>query len=72
MYVTYSRREIEENRKFYEMMYDPSHQLVKMDQVMDWNFVSKQLEVFYPYSIGRPTKDPIMLVKILLIQYLEG
>ena len=72
MYVTYSRREIEENRKFYEMMYDPSHQLVKMDQVMDWNFVSKQLEVFYPYNIGRPTKDPIMLMKILLIQYLEG
>jgi len=30
------------------------------------------LEVFYPYSIGRPTKDPIMLMKILLIQYLKG
>lgn len=51
MYVTYSRREIEENRKFYEMMYDPSHQLVKMDQVMDWNFVSKQLEVFFIHTV---------------------
>ncbi|MCM3655627.1 transposase, partial [Metabacillus litoralis] len=30
------------------------------------------LEAFYPHRIGRPTKDPIMLVKILLIQYLEG
>ncbi|PFK29088.1 transposase [Bacillus cereus] len=72
MYVTYSRREVEENRKYYEMMYDASHHLVKMDQVMDWDFVIRKLEVFYPHRIGRPTKDPIMLVKILFIQYLEG
>jgi transposase len=72
MYVTYSRQEIEVNRKSYEMMYDASHHLVKLDPVMDWDFVSKQLEVFYPHCIGRPTKDPIVLVKILLIQYLEG
>ena len=46
MYVTYSRQEIEINRKSYEMMYDASHHLVKMDPVMDWDFVSKRLEVF--------------------------
>ncbi|MBZ5752190.1 IS1182 family transposase [Metabacillus rhizolycopersici] len=72
MYFTYSNVTIEENRKFYEMMYDASHHLVKIDCVMDWGFVKKQLEAFYPHRIGRPTKDPIMLVKILLIQYLEG
>ncbi|ENQ3077832.1 transposase, partial [Bacillus cereus] len=72
MYVTYSMKQVEENRKYYEMMYDASHHLVKIDQVMDWNFVTRKLEVFYPHRIGRPTKDPIMLVKILLIQYLEG
>lgn len=57
MYVTYSRQEIELNRKLYEMMYDASHHLVKMDSVMDWDFVSRQLEVFYLHRIGRPTKD---------------
>ncbi|MFD2679891.1 transposase, partial [Bacillus seohaeanensis] len=72
MYVTYSRQEIEANRRFYEMMYDASHHLVKMDPIIDWDFVSKRLEGFYPHRIGRPTKDPIVLVKILLIQYLEG
>lgn len=72
MYVTYSIKKVEENRKYYEMMYDASHHLVKIDQVMDWDFVTRQLEVFYPHRIGRPTRDPIMLVKILLIQYLEG
>ncbi|OZI11453.1 transposase, partial [Bacillaceae bacterium SAS-127] len=72
MYVTYSRQEMAENRKHYEMMYDAAHHLVKIDQVMDWDFVTKQLARFYPHRIGRPTKGPIMLVKILLIQYVEG
>ncbi|WP_020062825.1 hypothetical protein [Bacillus sp. 123MFChir2] len=64
MYVTYSMKQVEENRKYYGMMYDDSHHLVKIDQVMDWNFVTRQLEVCYPHRIGHPTKDPIMLVKI--------
>lgn len=72
MYFAYSKQEIEQNRSFYEMMYDTSHHLVKIDQVMDWMFLSKKLEAFYPHQVGRPTKDPIILVKILMIQYLEG
>lgn len=35
MYVTYSMKKVEENRKYYEMMYDASHHLVKIDQIMD-------------------------------------
>ena len=72
MYFAYSKQEVEQNRSFYEMMYDPSHHLVKMDQMMDWAFLSKKLESFYPHQVGRPTKDPIILVKMLMIQYLEG
>jgi transposase len=72
MYTVYSRKEIEENRKGYEMMYDASHHLVKIDGVMDWNFVSRKLAAYYPHQIGRPSKDPVVLVKILMIQYLEG
>src|SRR3954451_9126814 len=53
------------------MMYDTSHHLVKMDQVIDWTSISKKLEAFYPHQVGLPTKDPILLVKILMIQYLE-
>ena len=72
MYAFYSRKEIETNRKSYEMMYDASHHIVKIDAVMDWDFVSRKLAAYYPSQIGRPSKDPIILVKILLIQYLEG
>lgn len=72
MYFMYSKQEIEQNQSFYEKMYDASHHLVKIDQIMDWTFVSKKLEAFYPHEVGRPTRDPIILVKILMIQYLEG
>ena len=72
MYTFYSRKEIEENRKNYKMMVDASHHLLKMDAVMDWDFVSRKLAAYYPSTVGRPSKDPLVLVKILLIQYLEG
>ncbi|SFJ30990.1 hypothetical protein SAMN04488574_11020 [Bacillus sp. 71mf] len=35
MYVTYSMKQVEENRRYYEMMYDASFHLVKVDQIMD-------------------------------------
>ncbi|MBM7650567.1 transposase [Bacillus ectoiniformans] len=72
MYAYYSRKEIEENRKTYGQMYDPSHHLVQIDALMDWDFVSRKLSTYYPSEIGRPSRDPIVLVKILMIQYLEG
>lgn len=72
MYTCYSRKEIEENRKSYKMMCDPSHDLVKIDALMDWHFVVQKLSAYYPSQLGRPSKDPVVLVKILMIQYLEG
>lgn len=72
MYAFYYKREVEVNRKIYEMMYDASHPLLKIDAVMDWDFVLRNLASYYPSQIGRPSKDPIVIVKILMIQYLEG
>lgn len=72
MYTFYSKKEIEANRKSYEMMYDASHHLVKIDETMDWNVASRKLSSYYLSQIGRPSKDPMVLVKILMIQYLEG
>lgn len=61
MYFAYSNLEMNQNRNFYEMMYDSSHHLVKIDQVMDWDFLSRKLESYFLHQIGRPTKDPIIL-----------
>ena len=72
MFFSHTYQEIEQNRAFYLHMYDASHQLVQIDQVMDWHQLYKKLKVYYPQRIGRPTADPVVLIKILMIQMLEG
>ncbi len=53
-------------------MYDKRHLLVQIDKVMDWDYVYSLLKPFYSEDKGRPSLDPLMLVKILIIQYVEG
>jgi transposase/IS5 family transposase len=72
MLFSYTPQQVEQNRTFYFNMYDSSHQLVQIDQVMNWYHLYEKLKVYYPQRIGRPTVDPIVLVKILMIQSLEG
>ena len=72
MFFSYTYQEVEQNRTFYLQMYDPSHQLVQIDQTVDWHQLYDQLKRYYPKKIGRPSIDPIVLVKILMVQGLEG
>jgi transposase len=72
MLFSYSPREVEQNRKFYRHMYDSSHQLVRIDRVVNWYDIYEKLKKYYPEQTGRPSVDPILLVKILMIQSLEG
>ena len=73
MFFTTSRQAIEKNREAYLAMYDKSHLLVQLDQLIDWQSILKKLMRYYSNTnTGRPSKDPIILVKILLIQSLEG
>jgi transposase len=72
MFFSYTPHQVEQNRAFYIKMYDPSHTLVHLDQVVNWHHIYELLRVYYPHRIGRPTVDPIVLVKILMIQTLEG
>jgi transposase len=72
MLFTYTPQQVEQNRKFYLNMYDSSHQLVQIDQTMNWYHLYENLKVYYPKLFGRPSVDPIVIVKILMIQSLEG
>lgn len=72
MFFSFTPQQVEQNRAFYINMYDSSHQLVQIDQVMNWYHLYENLKKYYPQRIGRPTVDPIVLVKILMIQSLEG
>ena len=72
MLFSYTSQEVAQNRAFYLNAYDSSHPLVEIDKVMNWYSLFEKLKKFYPKQIGRPSVDPIIMVKILMIQYLEG
>ena len=49
-----------------------SHLLRKIDRVMDWSFIYDLVKEKYSPDFGRPSIDPVILIKIVLIQYLYG
>ncbi|MGS0665222.1 transposase, partial [Staphylococcus arlettae] len=49
-----------------------NHLLRKVDAILDLNFVYELVEDKYCLDNGRPSIDPVILVKILLIQRLFG
>lgn len=49
-----------------------NHLLRVIDKVIDWNFIYNLVEDKYSADFGRPSMDPVMLIKIPFIQYLYG
>ncbi|MEY8736699.1 IS1182 family transposase [Lactobacillus sp. AN1001] len=48
------------------------HLLRKVDQIVDFSFIYDLVEDSYCKNNGRPSLDPVLLIKIPLIQYLFG
>lgn len=46
--------------------------LRRLDAVVDWGFVRAQAAPYYAQDVGRPSVDPIVLVKLMLVGALEG
>ena len=58
---------------FYTMLYDlipDDHILKRINQTIDFSFINFQLESSYSKYYGRPAKEPEMMVKLLILQYL--
>lgn len=49
-----------------------NHLLRIIDKAIDWNFIYDLVEDKYCLDNGRPSIDPVVLIKIALIQYLYG
>ena len=43
MFFMHSRQDIEKNRQFYRFMYDPHHQLIQLDQLIDWQWICQKV-----------------------------
>lgn len=48
------------------------HLLRLIDKAIDWNFIYDLVQDKYSLHTGRPSMDPVMLIKIPFIQYLYG
>lgn len=48
------------------------HLLRKIDKAIDWSFIYDLVQDKYSPDFGRPSVDPVTLIKIPLIQYLYG
>ena len=53
-------------------MVPQNHMLRLIDKAIDWNFIYELVEEKYCPDNGRPSMDPVMLIKIPFIQYLYG
>jgi len=53
-------------------MVPQNHMLRLIDRAIDWNFIYDLVEDKYCSDNGRPSMDPVMLIKIPFIQYLYG
>lgn len=50
----------------------PDHLLRLIDKAVDWSFIYGLVQNKYSPDAGRPSMDPVMLIKIPFIQYLYG
>ncbi|HCO80433.1 transposase, partial [Bacillus sp. (in: firmicutes)] len=48
------------------------HLVRKIDQAIDFDFVYDLVKDHYSSDNGRPSVDPVVLIKMVLIQYLFG
>ena len=46
--------------------------LRRVDGAVDWEFVRLEAARYYARDVGRPSIDPIVLVKLMLIGAMEG
>src|SRR5712691_1990239 len=44
----------------------------KLDRLVDWSFVREAASPYYADELGRPSIDPIVLVKLMVAAALEG
>ncbi len=55
-----------------EALVPKAHLLRKIEKVMDYEWLYERLDPYYCHDNGRPGADPVVLIKMVLIQRLFG
>ena len=56
----------------YDKIVPVDHLLRKINQVVDFSFVSELVKDRYTPDFGRPAEDPEFMLRLCLLQYLYG
>ena len=48
------------------------HLVRKLEVALDWDFIYDMVEEMYSDDVGRPSIDPVVLIKLPVIQYMFG
>lgn len=70
-------REVESNRDQIEMLsleelVPAGHLVRKIEKAIDWSFIYELVEPLYSEDNGRPSLDPVTLIKLPILQYMFG
>ena len=55
-----------------EALVPENHLLRKIERVMDYEWLYERLDPYYCHDNGRPGTDPVVLIKMVLLQHLFG
>ena len=55
-----------------DMLVPKNHLLRKIEKVMDDDWLYERLKGYYCHTNGRPGTDPVVLIKMVLLQHLFG
>ena len=55
-----------------EALVPQDHLLRKIENIMDYEWIYERLDPYYCHDNGRPGTDPVVLIKMVLIQHLFG
>lgn len=55
-----------------EALVPADHLLRKIEKIMDYEWLYERLEPYYCHDNGRPGTDPVVLIKMVLLQHLFG
>ncbi len=55
-----------------DVLVPKDHLLRKIERVMDYDWLYERLDPYYCKDNGRPSVDPVVLIKMVLIQHLYG
>ena len=65
-------KRVEPNRPLLIETINPTHELVRLEKELDWDFFGREGNGFFPSATGRPSTARPLVAGLLYLQHLRG